>query len=384
MKIGFDAKRAFHNFRGLGNYSRNLVEGLKYYYPDNEYVLYTPEFSDSRAIDWHKKHPEFNIKKPENFILKKFSNLWRSNFLPREIKKDQIDLYHGLSHELPVGISKLNIKKVVTIHDLIAVKFPEMFPLIDGKVYNLKMKYSCNTADFIIAICEQTKRDIQEVYDISEHKIKVLYQSCNQRFYSIGSDKKQRDLKNKYNLPDSFFLYVGAFEHRKNLLNILEAFSQMRKKDDFFVFVGSGETQYYKKMQDIVRKLNLKDHVLFLNHISNEDIPIIYQQALCLVYPSFYEGFGIPVIESLFSQTPVITTNCSSLPEAGGDGALYLEDPDDAEELASLMQKIRDDESLRRLLSSRGRKYVERFHRHEVSKDLHNFYLSVINDKFVS
>src|SRR5690606_32102309 len=144
-----------HNFRGLGNYGRNLLEGFEKYYPENKYILYTPKISDERAQNWLRKHSSLEVREPESFVGKKFGTLWRSVLLSGDLKKDELDIYHGLSYELPTGLEKQKIKKVVTIHDLIYLKFPEYFPWIDRKVYDLKFRSACNNADKIVAICNQ-------------------------------------------------------------------------------------------------------------------------------------------------------------------------------------------------------------------------------------
>ena len=175
MRIGYDAKRAFHNLSGLGNYSRNIITLMSRFYPANEYYLYTPgirentgQFLPSGAI----------LRTPETFLSKKFGSVWRSVCLAKWLQKDRIDIYHGLSNELPLNIKGTGVRSVVTIHDLIFIRFPELYNRIDRNIYRQKVNYAVRIADRTIAISEQTKRDIVEFTNIKPEKVSVIYQSC--------------------------------------------------------------------------------------------------------------------------------------------------------------------------------------------------------------
>ena len=176
MNIGFDAKRAFTNFTGLGNYSRTLIETLVRYYPDNAYHLFTPKTNDIPNFDFIKTQPSISIHTPLSVgtpleqYLRAFHPFWRSFSIKNEIEKANIDVFHGLSHELPFRMPK-NVKTVVTIHDLIHERFPEYYPYIDRKIYSFKFKKACEMADVVVAISEQTKQDIVDFYKIDAHKI---------------------------------------------------------------------------------------------------------------------------------------------------------------------------------------------------------------------
>lgn len=210
MKIGFDGKRIFHNFRGLGNYGRNLLEGLEKQFPDNEYHLYTPKVTDTRALDWMRKHSNLLIHEPKGFVSKSLESLWRTSLITKELGEQKLDIYHGLSHELPQGIEKLKIKKIVTIHDLIYLKFPEYFPWIDRKVYDAKFRHACKVADKVVAICNQTRDDLLEHFNLDPDKVVVKYQSCHHRFYKNLDATKLREIRDFYSLPDDYVLFVGA------------------------------------------------------------------------------------------------------------------------------------------------------------------------------
>ena len=205
MNIGFDAKRAYHNSTGLGHYSRNLLHSLSEYYPEHAYYLFNPKEANRFQLNGNNLHEIL----PQGFLNKLFSSGWRSSWVKGDLKKLKIDLYHGLSHEIPVGINKTGIRSVVTIHDLIHERFPGQYNKIDVKIYNKKFRYACANADKIIAISEQTKKDIIEFYKTPEEKITVCYQSCNPAFGKEVSADEKRKVKEQYGLPEQFFLYVG-------------------------------------------------------------------------------------------------------------------------------------------------------------------------------
>ena len=184
MRLGFDGKRATQNFRGLGNYSRGLIEGLLDY-SEEDLFLYSPPVSDERAKKWlqQNNNQRLCLKGPGLLLEKSVQAFWRSFSITGDLKNDKLDLYHGLSHEVPFGIKALPIKAVVTIHDLIFLRYPEFFPFIDRLTYKQKFSYAGKNSDLVIAICEQTKRDLIEFLGVDEKKIKVHYQSCDPIFY---------------------------------------------------------------------------------------------------------------------------------------------------------------------------------------------------------
>lgn len=363
MNIGFDAKRAYNNATGLGEYSRTLISSLAEFYPDHDYYLFSP-----------KKGTNFNLQRQNVHLVlpafpqSLFSSLWRSSLVKDDLKKSNIDIYHGLSHEIPYGIQNTDITSVVTIHDLIHERYPEQYNPIDVKIYRKKFRYACENADTIIAISHQTKNDIIKFYKIPPEKITVCYQSCNPIFsYQVDNHEKE-SIKRKYQLPDKYFLYVGSIIERKNLLTICKALLQLKHLKTPLVVIGNGE-KYKQQVKDFIKENNLQHQVMFLSEkqvskdidfISSKDFPAIYQSAIAMIYPSIYEGFGIPVLEALFSKLPVITSNVSSLPEAGGDAAYYI-DPTNADEMATTMEKLYNDEGLRNSLIEKGIAHAQNF-----------------------
>ncbi len=248
MNIGFDAKRAFHNHTGLGNYSRTLINGLVKFYPEHQYFLFNPKPSNTFSINYNNIYECL----PSGYLSKLFTSAWRSNWIKNDLKKQAINLYHGLSYELPYDIKKLNISSVVTIHDLIYERFPEQYSKVDVKIYRSKSKYACQHADSVIAISEQTKQDLIDIYKVPEKKISVCYQSCNPAFAEIISKEYKEKVRDDFNLPAEFFCYVGSVIERKNLLNIAKAMALLNNELKIPLVVIGGGKQYKQRVKSFI------------------------------------------------------------------------------------------------------------------------------------
>jgi glycosyltransferase involved in cell wall biosynthesis len=383
MNIGFDAKRAFHNSTGLGHYSRTLIRLLAEYYPEHHYYLFNPKKSSRynlQAINLHEILPA-------GFPDTLFRSAWRSSWVKKDLLRTKIDVYHGLSHEIPINLKKTGIKSVVTIHDLIPERYPEQYNPIDVKIYRRKFTYACRQADKIIAISEQTRRDIIDFYKIPGDKIEICYQSCSPVFSSIASEEEKKKIAEKYDLPAQFFLSVGTIVERKNLLNICKAFFLLRNDMDIpLVVIGDGG-KYKQQVKDFILQHDLEKKIIFLSEhkkaksgidfLSTPDLAVIYQSAIAFIYPSFFEGFGIPVLEALWSRLPVITSNVSCLPETGGPAAWYV-DPNSATEIAEGMKKIYWDKELAATMKERGIIHAQKFAPATCAASVMNVYKSLV------
>ncbi len=382
MNIGFDAKRAYHNGTGLGHYSRTLIQSLSGFYPGHQYYLFNPKHADLFRLKGDNLHEIL----PQSLVHKLFPSAWRSRLVKTDLKKYKIDLYHGLSHEIPVGIDKTGTRSVVTVHDLIHERYPEQYNPIDVKIYTKKFRYACLHADRIIAISEQTKKDIIEFYKTPEEKITVCYQSCNPAFGKKVSDTEKKIIKLRYGLPEQYFLSVGSVIERKNLLNICKALFLLKDELDIpLVVIGEGG-KYKNQVKAYLKQSGQEKKIIFLSdtpsarssstYRSAVDFPAIYQSAVAMIYPSFFEGFGIPVLEALWSRLPVITSNVSCLPEAGGDGAFYI-DPGSDTEIAAAMKQICTDKALASDLAEKGWQHAQHFTQERAAGAVMNVYKSL-------
>ncbi|MCB0549313.1 MAG: glycosyltransferase family 4 protein [Phaeodactylibacter sp.] len=371
LRIGYDAKRLFNNFTGLGNYSRTLLANLSEYYPDNAYFLYSPKITRNDETHFFLNSALFNVHLPRRGS----SSYWRTIGIRRDLARHKVQLFHGLSHEIPLGLDKAKIRSIVTIHDLVFERFPEHYPFIDRKIYSLKFRYACRHADHIVAISESTKRDIIELYGISPEKITVIYQSCHERYMVEKSRKTFEGLRRRYHLPEEYLLTVGSITARKNLMGVIRALELLPESSRLpLVVVGRGG-RYRAKVQAFIQKNRLENLVHFID-VSFDDLPAVYQKASAFLYPSFYEGFGIPILEALFSKTPVITSNLSSLPEAVGPGA-HLVDPHRPEEIAAGIVKILSDEAYRQGLISAGYAHAQQFRGEPLAGKMMDLYVQV-------
>lgn len=255
MKIAYDAKRFFHNTSGLGNYSRDLVRILATYFPENEYVLLAQ--SQNERGKEILALPKVSYRKiPKGLFA-------RQNKMGIEAQNIETDIFHGLSGELPLKWNKKPIKKVVTIHDLIFVRYPQFYSFFDRKIHFWKFKKACKSADLIIAISEQTKRDIIHFLHIPESKIRVVYQGCHHVFKEILDEKLALELQTKHQLPERFILNVGTIEERKNLLNIVKAIEGTLIP---LVVVGKKNKIFRKNKKIYSSKETPKTSVFFRKH----------------------------------------------------------------------------------------------------------------------
>ena len=365
MKIAFDAKRFFHNTSGLGNYSRDLVRILSEYEPENEYLLLNKNKSE-RGKDI--------LERPNvHFIETSKGNFSRQLKMGKDAQKQGADIFHGLSGELPLKWDPKPIKKVVTIHDLIFVRYPQYYSFFDRKIHFWKFKKAADTADKIIAISEQTKRDIIEYLKVPESKIEVIYQGCHHAFKEQQSPELMETVKEKFKLPLRFVLNVGTIEDRKNLLNVVKAISGTEIP---LVVVGR-KTKYYQKIERLLKKNKMEKQVLFLEGVSMDELACLYKLADIFVYPSFFEGFGIPVIEALFSKTVVVTSNTSCLPEAGGKDSVYV-NPDNDLDIRAKLKFLWENESERKRREEKGFEFVQKFNDEPIAKELMNFYQKIL------
>ena len=366
MKIAFDGKRFFNNSSGLGNYSRDLIRILGNYFPENQYLL----LNDNRSENGREILELPNV----SFLETTNGNFSRQLKMGIDAQNLKCDIFHGLSGELPLKWNEKPIKKVVTIHDLIFLRFPQYYSFFDRKIHFWKFKKAAAQADLIIAISEQTKLDIIQFLKVPEEKIKVVYQGCHQNFKENQSEEFLNSVKEKFQLPERFILNVGTIEERKNLLNIVKAINGTKIP---LVVIGK-KTKYFKKVQKFLKKNNLASQVHFLENVSMEELAAIYKRSDIFVYPSFFEGFGIPIIEALYSETPVITSNISCLPEAGGNDSVYI-NPYNFEDIKAKILFLWQNKSERKRRAEKGFDFVQKFNDEEIGENLLSVYQEVMS-----
>ncbi len=376
IHIGFDAKRAAQNKTGLGNYSRFIINGLAQYAPSLRLDLFTPDAHKAKYLGGVDKHASVNMLYPKSGIWRHFKGFWRTWGISALAKKKRVQLFHGLTGELPYGLRRKGIKSVVTIHDLIFMRFPRFYPFIDRLIYRWKMSSACKRADRVIAVSECTKRDIMRYFGTPEEKITVLYQGCDQQFRQVVTESHKAAIRNRYHLPDHFILYVGSIEQRKNLLLLAQALDRMEDKNISVIALGH-RTSYAKRVKKFVAAAGLRRRFRMISGVAFSDLPVFYQMADVFVYPSRYEGFGIPMLEALCSGVPAIGCTGSCLEEAGGPSSLYVS-PDDPEALANAIGRVLTDADLRARMIAEGHEYAQRFEDQKLATQLQHLYSTIL------
>lgn len=372
MKIAFDAKRAFNNRTGLGNYSRDTIRLLHRFHSENNYYLYHPKSIPNQHFATDLE--DIQYRTPKKAFFKKFHQLWRSYGMVSQLKKDGINIFHGLSNELPSGLQKNGIKSVVSIHDLIFIRYPKLYPAFDRKMYHIKFKTACQQADCVLAISEQTKADIIHYFGIPEEKITVVYQGCHPIFQQEQPCATLQEVKKKFNLPDTFAFNVGTIEERKNLMMVLKTMKNLPELQ--LVAVGK-PTSYSKQLDAYIKEHQLENRVHFLHGLQLEELAALYQLATVFTYTSVFEGFGIPILEALYSGTPVIAHKEGVFPEVGGPNSIYVP-MNDEDAWTTAIDKVINNDDLRKEMSDKGRIFAQQFNDHKIAENLHRLYKSLL------
>ena len=378
--IAFDAKRAAQNRTGLGNYSRFIVRLLSLYAPDNDYRLFVPDLRKTRFLDELPTPSAYTIVSPRTVLGRAMKALWRSFAISHELRRQHVDLYHGLSNELPFGIRHAGCRSIVTIHDVIFLHHPEYYHPLDRWLYRLKFAYAGRKADCVLTVSEYSKRELVQHLHLPPSKIHVVYQGITIDFSSV-TDTDLRRVQSLYRLPDRFILFVGTLEERKNLLLVARAFVLLAAKHSLppdlrLVAVGR-RTPYLSTVLSTLQAAGLTDRLLICEGVPFADLPAFYRLADFFVYPSRIEGFGIPMLEAAAAGLPAIGCTGSSLEEAGGAGAFYV-DPDDAPAMAQCILSLWNNADLRKERSVMGLSHAERFSDSRLFSDLMAVYDSLI------
>ena len=371
MRIGVDGKKALGNFTGIGNYSRRVINGLL-------------KIGDDVTVYGQRKHNRTaaaQISAAARIVTQPFSmpgktgfELWRAFGLPRRLESDGVDLFHGLSNELPTNITSAVCKKVVTIHDLIFLRHPETYPAMMRRTLEAKTRKACIESDAIVAVSDWTRRDIVDLYGISPEKIHVIYQSIDPVYFNTVDDAEVDRIRNVYGISGRYVICVGTIEERKRACVAVDALHFL--PDDVEAVIVGKRTPYQQKVEESASVFG--NRVKILNGVPTQDLPALYAGASVALNPSKYEGFGIPVAEALAIGTPVIASKGSCLEEAGGPDSVYLEADSHSAEWASAIERILEDDGLSCRMSVSGREYAARFTDRIQAEQLHSLYMSLV------
>lgn len=347
MLISIDARGAsWYAGTGIGTYTREIIRNIINMDKINDYYL----FWSDRDYEMLKGYPNIKI----SMSSKKHHRFWDQYYIPDILKNKKVDLYHVPQNGIGLPQSK-NCIYVATIHDLI----PYIMPETVGRGYLTKflsqMPAIISSVDMIITVSEWSKKDIMRIFDVPEDRIAVTHLAADTIFKPLNKDSAVQFIKETYGISGNMILYLGGFSPRKNVKSILVAFSMIYKslsKDYKIVIIGSAKDEH-QFLNKLAQSLNIGDSVLFTGYVPYEDLPYFYNASDVFVYPSLYEGFGLPVLEAMCCGTPTITSNVSSIPEVAGDGGLLI-NPCDAEELSRAIFNVLEDNSMKADLITRG------------------------------
>ena len=377
MRVAIDGKRYYLNSSGLGRYSRSLINQLISIGDEEnlEIILYRPK---GKVKFEPKSQSHLTEITADYFFPGHIGNaIWRFTKLPSLINNSGYDLFHGPSHVLP---GKLKCPSVVTMLDLIFIRYPNYFKAWDRNYYRISFKKSAQLADHIISISEATKADLINFFGIKEDKISVIYPGFDAVFSKLQQQKLD-EIKIKFKLPRDYILYVGNIEPRKNILKLAQAFNSLQEssyidKDVHLLIVGQ-MGWYYKEIIDGIDSLSSRDKIKLVGPVYGEDLAGFYQLASIMAYPSMFEGFGYPVLEAMRLGTPVLTSNISSMPEAGGNAAHYV-NPESLDEIKDGLCKLLNDKTYREKLAVKGTRHAAGFNTMRMTQETLEVYRKLI------
>lgn len=348
MKIGFDARAInLYNGTGIGTYTQNILKHILNLDKENFYHIYW----------WGENYSNFS-KDNSKIILtsKRRKHFYEEYYFPYNLSKENVDLYHVPQNGM--GLSKnTSCKKVVTVHDLIPYTMPETVGKGYLKKFLKNMPQLIYDADAIITVSEYSKKDILRFFPIDEKKIFVTHLAADEKYKPLNKDKCNYILKNYYDIDYPFILYIGGFSPRKNIKSLLISFSKIYKKldKDYKIVIVGANKNGSKILIDMAKKLNIESKVVFTGFVPENHLPILYNSCETFVYPSLYEGFGLPPLEAMCCGAPIITSNITSIPEVVGDGGLLI-DPNDINEFSNALEKTLLDISFRYELQKKALK----------------------------
>jgi len=367
VRIGIDARK-LHDF-GIGTYIRNLLRHLARLDRDTEFVLLCrPEDAASLTSLGSNFRPV--AETASNYSIAEQLRI------PVALQREAVTLFHAPHYVLPPLV---RCRSVVTIHDCIHLMFPQYLPNRMALAYaRTSIRMAARRATRVLTVSESSKRDILRFVDTEPEKIDVIYNAYDERF---GVEPREEDVvrvRERYQLHDEFVLYAGNVKPHKNLERLIEAFDRVRKRglDHLKLVIIGDEISKYTSLRRAVHRHQLHNYVRFLGYLPEETLAVMYRLAGVFVFPSLYEGFGLPPLEAMASGTPVVTSNLSSLPEVTGDAAVLV-DPYDPDAIADGIERVLTDERVRRDMRRKGIARARQFSWEASVKRVHDIYQEV-------
>jgi glycosyltransferase involved in cell wall biosynthesis len=352
-RIGIDGKVISPRAGGIGTSAFNLVRSCLRtaadHYPQMEFVIFTGPHTCSEDIHGTNCTVDGRFQSIESSLLRHLF------LIPRGLRAQHIDVFHGLDHVGVPLFAKVG-RYVATIHDMIPLLWPQWVTHKHRLVVTAAYHRLRQQADLVITPSEATKADVVRHLQINPQRIAVIPWGCDERFQPGSDPERFAAVRQRYQLPAQYLLFVGTLEPRKNLTTLLHAYAMLRAEAcavDFKLVVAGRTGWLYADVFDTVKTLALEDEVIFTGFVADADLPDLYRGAQALVFPSLYEGFGLPILEAMASGVPVITSHTASMPEVAGDAAILV-DPHDPQAIAEGIARVLAEDRLRQALIQKG------------------------------
>lgn len=358
MNISIDIRTTSKPLSGVGYYVFHLIHEFQALDSQNRYLLIS---NKGESDDWKIEGENF-----ENFRTR-ISNenhwlgdIWENTFLPYYLKKKKVDVFHGPAFLIP--LRKNGVRTVVTIPDIVSYILPETIPFKYAAYMRFLIRQVAKRADRIITISHSTKNDLVSRLDVPEDRIRVVHVAASDIFRRVEDRGRIDEVKSRYGIRKPFMLFVGNLEPRKNLIRLAEAFARANERMGraFQLVICGKEGWLYRNILKTLKEYNTDGDIALTRYVSREDLVHLYCGAECFLFPTLYEGFGLPVVEAMRCGTPVITSNISSLPEIMGDAGILI-DPESVEEIAEAIGRIAQDDGLKKELRERGLLQAQKF-----------------------
>jgi glycosyltransferase involved in cell wall biosynthesis len=347
MKIGLDARGAiWYRGTGIGTYTYQLIKNLYVLDKKNEYRFFWP------GDEYKNLDP--TVDEIFNSIERSKDKFWEEVHIPMSVEQEKIDLFHVPQNGIGLPLKK-GCLNVVTVHDLIPYIYPETVGKGYLKIFLNEMPRIMEQSDLVITVSEHSKRDIQRIFNLPEEKVVVTYEAPESVYRPIEKGEAKEFVKERFGIDRPYVLYIGGFSPRKNVKGLINAFYEIQDqipKDTALVLVGK-EARDFDETVMLVDALRLRDRVIFTGFAAVPELPLLYNAADLCVYPSFYEGFGLPPLEAMACGTPVITSNTSSIPEVTGDAAVLV-NPHDMYDLADKIKQVLNSPELQEKMREDG------------------------------